>query len=46
MTSQPSQMKMFDNSEALTLSPEDFLAKHSALLESEEDLKIQEVHSF
>jgi len=35
MTSQPSQMKMFDNSEALTLSLQDFLAKHSALLESE-----------
>src|SRR5690606_34743825 len=46
MISQPSQMKIFDNSEALTLSPEDFLAKHLALLESEEDLKIQEVHSF
>jgi len=28
-------MKMFDNSEALTLSLQDFLAKHSALLESE-----------
>src|SRR5690606_24999921 len=46
MTSQPSQMKIFDNSEALTLSPEDFLAKHLAVLESEEDLKTQEVHSF
>ena len=46
MTLQLSQTKLFDESEASTLSPEDFLAKHLALLESEEDLKTQEVHSF
>jgi len=42
MTSQQSQMTMFDNSEALTLSPEDFHAKLSQWLASEEDLTIQE----
>jgi hypothetical protein len=46
MISQPSQMKMFDNSEALTLSPEDFHAKLSQWLANEEDLTIQEAHSF
>src|SRR5690554_1470565 len=46
MISQPSQMKMFDNSEALTLSPEDFRAKLSRWLASEEDLTIQEALSF
>lgn len=46
MISQPSQMKMFDNSEELTLSQEDFRAKLSRWLASEEDLTIQEAHSF
>jgi len=46
MTSQPLQMTMFASSEGLTLSPEDFHAKLSRWLASEEDLTIQEALSF
>src|SRR5690554_5884964 len=46
MTSQLSQMKMFDNSEGSILSQEDFRAKLSQWLANEEALTIQEAHSF
>ena len=42
MTSQVYQMSLFEKLDTLTLSAEDFRAKLSQLLESEEDLKIQE----
>src|SRR5690606_6266374 len=46
MTSRPSRMKMFDNSEGSILSQEDFHAKLSQWLANEEALTIQEAHSF
>ena len=42
MTSQVYQMSLFEKLDTLTLSAEDFRAKLSQLLESEEDSKIQE----
>lgn len=46
MTLQKYQMSLFDDSDELTLSLEDFRAKLSALPEKDEDLQILEVHSF
>ena len=42
MTSQESQMSLFEDSEVWTLSVEDFRARLSALRELEKDSKIQE----
>ena len=42
MTSQAYQMSLFEKSDTLTLSAEDFRVKLSQLLENEEVLKIQE----